>query len=238
MIVAVLQARMTSTRLPGKVLRSLFDRPMIGRQLDRIRRSARLDHIVVATSDETSDDLIAEFCRAESTPCFRGSLADVLHRINHAAQIFGPPNHVVRLTADCPLADWSIIDACTDLHLASGADYTSNAVVRSFPDGLDVEIMRASSLQTACRDAVASHDREHVTPFIYGRPDQFRIQALVQEPNLEQLRWTVDTPADFDFIENIYREQIARGEEFRQQDILDFLKIDTHPKIHRRSLLL
>jgi spore coat polysaccharide biosynthesis protein SpsF len=235
MIVAVLQARMTSTRLPGKVLKPLFGRPMIGRQLDRIRRSKRLDHIVVATSDQLSDDPIVEFCQTENVPCFRGSLTDVLHRMYHSAQIFGRPKHIARLTADCPLADWSIIDACVDLHLALDTDYTSNAVVRSFPDGLDVELMKADSLQIACRDAVSPHEREHVTPFIYNHPEKFKIQALVQEPNLEALRWTVDTPADFDFVESIYGEQIVRGVEFRQQDILDFLKIDAHPKMRRHS---
>lgn len=231
MIVAVVQARMTSTRLPGKVLKPLFGRPMIGHQLDRIKHAARLDHVIVATSNDPSDDPIAAFCRNESIPCFRGSLTDVLHRMHHAAQAFGRPEHVVRLTADCPLADWSIIDACIDLHLASSADHTSNAVIRSFPDGLDVEIMKAASLEIACREAIEPHEREHVTPFIYNQPNRFKIRALLQQPNLEKLRWTVDTPADFEFIKSIYKEQIARGVEFQQQDILDLLKINARPKV-------
>ncbi|MBN9004588.1 MAG: glycosyltransferase family protein [Rhizobiales bacterium] len=231
MIVAILQARMTSTRLPGKVLKDLCGRPMIAHQLDRIRLSKRLDRIIVATSDQPSDGSIEEFCQAENVSCYRGSLNNVLDRLYQASQMFGPPDHVVRLTADCPLADWAIIDSCVDLHLTSGADYTSNAVVRTFPDGLDVEVIKTDALTTANREAATTFDREHVTPFIYNNPTIFRIEVLRQDPNLELLRWTVDTPEDFEFVEHIYRAQIAAGYAFKQQDILDFLNLAVHPVI-------
>ena len=185
MILAILQARMSSTRLPGKVLRPLAGRPMMVRQLDRLKRSQRIDRLVVATSTEPIDDAIADFCTREAILCHRGPLTDVLARFAGAAEAFGPADHIVRLTADCPLTDWEIIDACINLHLETGSDYTSNGVERTFPDGLDVEVMTAAAaLKRTQAQAAAGPEREHVTMYIYRNPSQFRLTHLKQSFDL------------------------------------------------------
>jgi spore coat polysaccharide biosynthesis protein SpsF len=223
-ILAILQARMSSTRLPGKVLLPLLGRPMMGRQIDRLRHSKRIDKLVVATSDTKDDNEIAAFCAAEGIDCFRGPLYDVLARYHGAAQAFGPADHITRLTADCPLTDWCVVDAVIDLHLRTGADYTSNSVIRTFPNGLDAEIMTSAALDVAYREARAPAEREHVTPFINRRPERFHIEHLTREPNLCRLRWTVDTPMDFKFATAVYDALLATTPDFDQNDILGLVQ--------------
>lgn len=218
MIVGILQARMSSTRLPGKVMRPILGVPMISRQLERLQRAATLDRLVVATSLEGSDTPLANHVASLGVGVHRGPLDDVLGRFAGAAAVSGA-THVVRLTADCPLADWSVVDQCVEMHLETGADYTSNAVVRSYPDGLDVEVIKREVLDTADREAPAGADREHVTPFIYARPDRFQISHLVQEPNLEHVRWTVDTPEDFAFVTEVYEALYPAKPAFTTADI-------------------
>lgn len=231
MILAILQARMSSSRLPGKVLKPLLGRPMMGRQIDRLRCCRRIDRLIVATSTEAGDDPVAAFCAAEDVPCFRGSLADVLSRYAAAAEAFGPAEHVVRLTADCPLTDWRVVDECIALHLASHADYTANGVERTYPKGLDVEVMTASTLRRANSEATAPAEREHVTMFIYNHPELFRISHLKQSRELGAKRWTVDTPADFAFAEAVYGELLSVRPDFNQDDILAL--VERRPDIER-----
>lgn len=214
---------MSSTRLPGKVLRPLAGRPMMARQLDRLKRSRRIDRLVVATSTEPIDDAIADFCTREAILCHRGPLTDVLARFAGAAEAFGPADHIVRLTADCPLTDWEIIDACINLHLETGSDYTSNGVERTFPDGLDVEVMTAAALKRNQAQAAAGPEREHVTMYIYRNPSQFRLTHLKQSFDLSALRWTVDNPADFAFAEAVYADLLTHKPDFLQADILALL---------------
>jgi len=220
MILAVLQARLSSTRLPGKVMRPLLGRPMIERQIERLRRAARIDRLVVATSVEASDDPLAAWCAASGVDVFRGPLDDVLARFAAAAEAFGPADPVVRLTADCPLADPGVIDACIDLHLRAGGDYTSNALTRTYPVGLDVEVVTAQALATAAREATDPYEREHVMPFLYRRPQRFRIVQLTQAENLGALRWTVDTPEDFAFVEGVYAALYPARPDFDTADVL------------------
>lgn len=228
-VIAVLQARCSSRRLPGKVMRPLVDdQPMLACQLERIARARRIDRIVVATSVDASDDPIASLCRRLSVPCSRGSLEDVLDRVYRAARDLAP-NHVVRLTGDCPLADPAVIDTCIDLHLATGSDYTSNAGPPTFPDGLDVEVMTFAALETAWRDARLPSEREHVTPYIRTRPQLFRSANLTHPTNLSHLRWTVDEPVDMDLVQAIYADlyHSPAGPVFGMDDILAWL--DAHP---------
>jgi len=196
---------------------------MIGRQLDRLKRSQRIDRLVVATSTEPIDDAVAAFCASEAILCHRGPLTDVLARFAGAAEAFGPADHIVRLTADCPLTDWEIIDACIDHHLETGADYTANGVERTFPDGLDVEVMTAAALKSTQSQAIAGPEREHVTMYIYRNPEQFRLAHLKQSCDLSALRWTVDNPADFAFVEAVYAELLPHKPNFLQADILGLL---------------
>jgi spore coat polysaccharide biosynthesis protein SpsF len=220
MILAILQARTSSIRLPGKVLKDLLGRPMIDRQLERLHRAQTLDRIVVATSVEPSDDSLADHLDATGTPVFRGALSDVLGRFAAAAERFGPAEHVVRLTADCPLTDWRLIDEVVRRHLEGGFDYTSNDQHRTFPHGLDAEVCRTSALLTAAAEATDPYDREHVTPFLYRQPDRFRLGEVRGERDLSAERWTVDTPADFAFVERVYRRLYAADPAFTTEDVL------------------
>jgi len=220
MILAILQARMSSSRLPGKVMRAVIGRPMIARQIERVQRSRRIDRLIVATSTDPSDDPLVKFLAGEGVAVFRGSLSDVLSRFAAAATAFGPAKHVIRLTADCPLVDWEVIDACVDLHLRGGFDYTSNAIERTFPDGLDVEVMTIAALLRADQGAIEPPQREHVTPFIVRNDGLFRHGHLVQTTRWEDLRWTVDTEADLALVQRIYELLYSAKPDFRSADIL------------------
>jgi spore coat polysaccharide biosynthesis protein SpsF len=229
MILAILQARMSSTRLPGKVLRPILGRPMLSWQIDRIRRSKTIGRLVVATSREASDDQIQAFCESNEVLCYRGELHDVLSRFRGAAEAFGPAKHVVRLTGDCPLIDWTIIDAAVDLQRRSGSDIAGNAIVRTYPDGLDAEVVLRDALDRAHHEATEPGHREHVTQYIYQHPERFRLAHLTQVPDLGLLRWTVDTPADFEMVEQVFAGLAHRHNGFLQQDVLEFL--EQHPEI-------
>ena len=205
---------MSSRRLPGKVLAPVAGQPMIQRQIERIRHATRIDKLVVATSDRSDDDAIAALCDAIGQPCFRGSLDDVLGRFVGALDAHGPADHVVRLTADCPLIDWTVIDRCIYEHTSGGADYTSNAIERTFPDGLDVEVLRADALRAADAEARDHESREHVTPFVYSNPARFRIRHVTQPENLAALRWTVDNPDDLAFVRDVYAHLYSRNPRF------------------------
>lgn len=204
MAVAILQARMSSSRLPGKVMKPLQGQPMIARQLERLGRCETLSQIIVATSEDASDDGLASFLDASGVATYRGSLADVLARFVGAIDRFGVSGPVVRLTADCPLADPGVIDAAVRLQASSGADYVSNSIRRTYPRGLDVEVFAAEHLIAAGNEATDPYDREHVTPFLYRNPDRFSRAELVQARDDSALRWTVDTPEDFAFVERVY----------------------------------
>src|SRR5262245_37090128 len=174
MILGILQARVSSRRLPGKVLKPILGRPMLERQSERLRRAHRLDKLVVATSTDASDDAIAALCESLPLDCFRGALDDVLDRFYQAAKRYSADT-VVRLTGDCPLADPSVIDELILLHESGGYDYTSNTLTRSYPDGLDAEVAQMRCLEAAWHEAALPSEREHVTPFIYRDPERFRL---------------------------------------------------------------
>ena len=220
MILAVLQARMSSTRLPGKVLRDLAGAPMLARQVERLRRARRIDRLVVATSEQPEDDAVADLTRALGLGVHRGPLHDVLARFVGALDAFGPADHVVRLTGDCPLADPEVIDRLIALHLAQGSDYANNTgESRTFAHGLDAEIVTAEVLRTAGAEAADPYEREHVTPFIYRRPERFRLAVLRNDTDEGDARWTVDTPEDFAFVEAVYEALHASTPDFTSADV-------------------
>ncbi|SEM34425.1 glycosyltransferase family protein [Bradyrhizobium sp. OK095] len=226
----IIQARISSSRLPGKVLKDLCGEPMLLRQIERVRACRMADQIVVATSDEASDDPVAEFCATSRIACFRGSLGNVLSRYHAAAVAFGPTEHVVRLTADCPLADPDVIDACIALHLANGADYTSNKLGSAtelgptYPIGLDVEVMTFEGLDRVHRVASDAYDLEHVTPHFYRNPSQYSLMPLRYPTDLSKLRWTVDYPADLEFVRSVFSQLLSKGRVFRWHEILDLVR--------------
>lgn len=211
---------MSSSRLPGKVLAPVLGRPMIARQIERLRRSQRIDRIIVATSAEPSDDPLAEALADLQVEVVRGPLADVLGRFLLALDRVPDADVVLRLTADCPLADWRTVDALIDLLASSGADYVNMAMPRTFPHGLDAEAMRPEALRRAGREAVSAHDREHVTPYIYADPDRFRLACLTREPSLANLRWTVDYPEDLAFVRHVYETLYPANPDFALADIV------------------
>lgn len=191
--VCVVQARMGSSRLPGKVMMDLDGRPLLRFMLDRL---ANLDmDVVVATSDRTNDDPIVDCAVGAGVAIVRGSEKDVLGRFGVVLDECRP-DHVVRLTADCPLLDHHIVDSVVQRHLSTGAEYTSNTLIRTHPDGLDVEVVRSEVLREAIAVATDSAEREHVTPYIYRRPGTFRLAAWREDDRLGHLRWTVDTRKD------------------------------------------
>lgn len=223
MSVAVLQARMSSRRLPGKVMAPIMGKPMLARQIERTLRATRVGRLVVATSDQASDDPIAALCEKLDVACFRGSLDDVLGRFVGAVRAY-PADHVVRLTADCPLTDWRLIDDCIALHEQMGADYTSNIIERTYADGLDVEVMKRSAIEAADREAVAQDEREHVTPFLYRHPARFHVVHMRQGVDEAAMRWTVDNEADLDMTRAVYEALYPINPDFDRHDVLKFLQ--------------
>lgn len=221
-VTAILQARTASSRLPGKVLVDLEGAPMLWRQIERIRRAKLIDQLTVATSDDPSDDDLAVMLRQRDVAVYRGSLDDVLSRFAGAAAQ-QPSQHVVRLTGDCPLADPDVIDATIAHHLVSGGDITANAVEPTFPDGLDVEVLRSPILIDAANEAAAKFEREHVTQFFYRRPERFRVIHYKQSRDLSGLRWTVDEPSDLAFVRRVYARLYRSQPDFGMQDVLDLI---------------
>ena len=218
-MLAILQARMSSTRLPGKVMAPILGQPMIGRQIERLRRADGISRILVATSTREDDDVLAGYCHGLEVEVYRGELSDVLERFHGALVAAGRPEHFLRLTADCPLTEPAVIDLCIVRHLESGADYTSNTAGATFPKGLDVEVCRTEVLDAAWWQASSAYDREHVTPFIYTRPNRFRIERVTRDPPL-RFRWTVDTQEDFAFAYDVYAALYPHKPDFGIDDIL------------------
>ena len=228
MILGILQARVSSTRLPGKVLKLVQGKPLLELQIERLRRARRIDRLVVATSTEAADDPLEALCARLGVGCFRGSLGDVLDRFYQAAQDHHP-EHIVRLTGDCPLADPELIDRLVTFYLDGDFDYASNTVEPTFPDGLDAEIFRASALAESWREAVLPSHREHVTQFILAQPARYRVGSFCDETDRSHLRWTVDEPADFEVIRAIYDALYPANPAFSTADILRLL--DERPEL-------
>jgi len=204
----------------------ILGKPMLGLQIERLRRAETLDKLVVATSAGVMDDGIEALCGDIGIDCFRGSLDDVLDRFYHCAQGY-MPDHVVRLTGDCPLSDPGVIDRVVRLHLEGGYDYTSNVLPPSWPDGMDVEVMRFSCLAEAHTEARLPSQREHVTPFIHTQPERYRLGNLQNDPDLSAHRLTVDEPEDFEKIRRIYEALYPLNPAFPTDDILALLESDT-----------
>jgi spore coat polysaccharide biosynthesis protein SpsF (cytidylyltransferase family) len=226
MILAILQARMSSSRLPGKVLKTLMGKPMLLHQIERLQHSKMIDKLVVATSMDCLDDAIEEMCINNSIEVFRGSLDNVLDRFYQCAKQYNP-NYVVRLTGDCPLSDWQIIDNMIQYHLEKKLDYTSTSL--KFPDGLDAEVMTMKTLDKTKYNATMPSEIEHVTQYITNNPNQFKNEDFNFEKDLSHIRWTVDEPEDFILVEKIYEALYKNNPLFLTKDILNLL--DEQPEL-------
>lgn len=221
-ILAILQARASSRRLPGKVLKPMAGAPMLARQIERLQRARTTDMLVLATSDRADDDDVAKIAASTGIPCHRGSLNNVLDRFYSAARPYRP-EWVVRLTGDCPLADWDVIDRCVRFAIDGGFDYASNTLVPTWPDGLDVEVCTFAALSDAWREAQTGLETEHVMPFITARPDRFRLGSLENDIDLSALRWTVDEMEDYRFVREVYERLYPQNPAFTTQDVLDLV---------------
>ena len=225
-ILAILQARSTSSRLPGKVLKPLAGAPMILRQIERVRRARRIDRLVLATSDEASDEELARVAQDAGVAVHRGPLADVLARFLGALEAFGPADHVVRLTGDCPLTDPELIDAVIDRVVSEGADYGSNTPAhRTYPRGLDVEAMTSATLRAAAARATTPEEREHVTWGVHSlRPELYRLAFVSQAAEEGEVRWTVDTADDYAFVQAVYQGLYPSNPAFGSDDVRRFVR--------------
>ena len=222
MKLALIQARMGSSRFPGKVLEDLSGHPMLWQVVNRVRKARSLDKVVVATTAERIDDPIARFCEQEGIACFRGSEPDVLDRFYRAAKA-NAADVVVRITADCPLIDPAVIDKVVARYERGDCDYASNAMRYTYPDGLDTEVFSFVALERAWHEARKASEREHVTPYL--RTDAFRTANVESETPVSpaQYRWTVDHPQDLQFVRKVYEAFSANGD-FGFREVFDLLK--------------
>jgi len=219
-VLAVVQARTSSTRLPGKVLADVGGVTALELMLDRLRRATESDEIVVATSSEPSDDIVARVAERAGASAVRGPLEDVLGRFSLALRQH-PAEAIVRLTADCPLVDPEIADAVVRRWRDGEEEYVSNVdEPRTFPDGLDVEVVSRSALEASAGEATSPYEREHVTAFVRARPERFPRAVLELEPDYGSVRITLDTADDLELIRRIVR---AAGADAGFNDVLAFL---------------
>lgn len=222
MILAILQARMGSKRLPGKVLKPILGMPMLFLEIERIQKSAKIDQLIVATTISPEDDVIEVLTQERGIHCFRGEVDNVLSRYVNSALNYRP-EHVVRLTADCPFLDPKIIDSVIEKHLIEKNDYTSNVVFPTFADGLDVEILSYNTLIKIDSEATAPIEREHVTYYIHKNKEKFKIGSFTQDFDHSHFRLTVDNKEDFCLVELIFNHFYPISKDFSYDDIIEWL---------------
>jgi len=223
-----MQTRVSSTRLPNKVIKNLQGLPMFVQQARRIQQCKTIDKLIVITSTNKSDDILEFICKENDLLCFRGDLHNVLSRYFHA-QLAYPCEHIVRVTADCPVIDPTLMDHVINTHLINNNDYTSNCLKSTFPDGLDTEIISKNTLLDAYEHAKKNSELEHVTPYIRNNPQKYQLQNIQSDTDLSHHRWTVDEPVDFELISAIYAHLYTENHYFNYQDILNFLS--TKPEL-------
>lgn len=238
-IVAIIQARLGSSRLPGKVLKDIGGRTMLARVVRRTRCSQLIDDVVVATTFEPNDRAIVDECKLLGVPSFLGSELDVLDRYYRAAMTFSA-DVVVRITSDCPLIDPEIIDKVIQNFLDKKADYASNSLVSTYPRGLDVEVFTFNALEKAWHEASADFQHVHVTPYIFQHPEQFKIFSVRGDENWGCYRLTVDTDEDLSLVRAVY-EKINRDDLFSWRDVLELFNrepnlADVNRHIRQKSL--
>lgn len=206
-VVAIIQGRMGSSRLPGKILEDIGGQPMLARVIMRARRARTVDQVVFATTVDTLDNPVAEFCRIKGFPCYRGDVYDVLDRYYQAALLY-KADVIVRITADCPVLDPGEVDRTVNAFFDAQVDFAANRLpppfVRTTPIGLDTEVCTFVALERAWHEAHAKFEREHVMPYLYDQPGRFKTLVVDMQPSYGHLRWTVDTPADLEVLRQIY----------------------------------
>jgi glutamate-1-semialdehyde 2,1-aminomutase/spore coat polysaccharide biosynthesis protein SpsF len=216
MLAAVVQARMGSSRLPGKTMAPIEGKPMLQRFIERVRAARRVEEVIIATTTEPRDDAIADFARSQNLKCYRGSETDVLDRFFQAAQSFGVSD-LVRVTSDCPLIDPAVIDRVIEAYRAGEYDYVSNTQGGRFPDGMDVEVFSFEALRRSHKEAVRPSEREHVTPHM-KTSGGFRVGRVESPVDYSEYKWSVDNDRDLEFVREVYRRLGDRP--FRMEEVL------------------
>lgn len=232
MIIAIIQARTGSTRLPGKALKEILGKPMLAWEIERVKLSKKIDKIVVATTDKKEDNTIAELAKKAKVSCYRGSEKDVLDRFYHAAKEVSAKT-VVRLTGDCPLMDPQVIDEVVE-HFIKNPSIDYMGTPSNYPEGLDTEIFSFSSLETAWKNAILPSEREHVTPYFKNHPEKFKGLSWTNgKEDFSKMHWSVDTAADFTFVTEIFTrlssDSANQQKTFYKNDVLALLK--KHPEL-------
>jgi len=247
-VVAIVQARMASTRLPSKVLMPMIDKPILEQIINRICQVDKINEIVVATTENKLDDLIEGFCRDKGIACFRGSEENVLERFYLCAKQYGA-QVIVRITADDPLKDPGVITKAIELYQGGDYDYVSNTIEPTYPEGIDVEVFSFSALEKSYHEASVPSEIEHVTPYIYKHPSQFKLYNFKNKVNLSAMCWTVDKPEDYFFVKKIYERLYRKPNEIfsmeevcellqREPDILDLNRGHVRNEGYQKSLLM
>lgn len=223
MIAAIVQARMGSTRLPGKTMKLLSGKPVLWHIITRLNHSKKIKRIIVATTDRQDDEVIVRLAEEMGIDSYRGSSEDVLDRYYQAAKIFDV-DPIVRITADCPLIDPEVVDNIAGYYSASAYDYVANTLKLTMPDGLDTEVFSFKSLERAWAEAKKTSEREHVTSYIYNHPELFKIHNYENDVDLSGMRWVVDEEADYKFISEVYKNLYKDGKIFYMKDIIRLLE--------------
>tara|TARA_Y100001970_G_C14255143_1_gene874790 strand:+ start:6097 stop:6852 length:756 start_codon:yes stop_codon:yes gene_type:complete len=223
MIVAILQARMGSSRLPGKVMMSILGKPMLELQIERITRANLIDKLVIATTLNSLDDVIEQLCISLDIECFRGSEEDLLDRYYKSAKLF-EADYIVRLTGDDPLTDPNLIDDMISKMKSGNFDAVTNTIYPTYPEGLDLSVLTFNALSRAWSEADLQSQREHVTPYIFDNSAEFRTFHYKQNVDKSSLRWTVDYKEDLIFIEEIYKDLYPSNKVFSTDDVYRLLE--------------
>ena len=213
---------MGSTRLPGKVMLDLRGKTVLARVVERVRQARFAGEVVIATTMSQTDEAIVDECRKLCVRVYRGSGDDVLDRYYQAAKQFSA-DAIIRVCSDCPLIEPEIVDKTAQEFLTFQPDYASNTIERTYPRGLDTEIMTWDALASCWREAHKFYQRSHVTPYIYENPDRFNILRVISDPDYSEYRWTLDTPEDLAFIRAVY-SRIQHAEMFSWHDVLELLE--------------
>ncbi len=225
MTTAILQARMGSTRLPGKMLLPIIDdKGALELMLERVVTAKSIDRIVVATTTLAEDDPLVALCDKLGIACFRGDSANVLDRYYQCTRTVARDDVLVRLTGDCPLHDPVVIDRVVAFFHDGQYDYAANTHPPTYPDGLDAEVFSFRALERAWHEATLLSEREHVTYYLYTHPESFRLGNLALEEDFSAHRWTLDEPTDLEFIRQVYAALYPSGKGFGMQDVMALLK--------------
>ena len=230
-VVCLVQARVGSTRLPGKILKEICGKTILHHEIDRLKKCKEIDEIVIATTDKEDDDKIVNEAKKLSVKYFRGSENDVLSRFYYAAKE-NNADIIVRVTSDCPCIDFEILDKMLiyfkDKYKEKQVEYLSNTIKRTYPRGYDIEIFTFSALEKSYINAEKEYEREHVTPYIYDKTNNFLKLSFENKDDYSEYRVTLDTIEDFIVIKNIFENLYYKNPYFKLNDVVQYLNNNLH----------